>query len=325
MKFKSNLFLTTTIVFALALITSCSSSNNSIIATSVALTIQAQNTPAVPATEATVTTETPLPLATGLPLAGTSTPISTVISPTASGTFTALNCSIVANFVSENFPDGTIKSPSAQFTKTWNIQNNGTCTWDTSWEIVYDKGDLLGGGYVYNFPQAVAPGQTVPISLVLTAPAEEGIYTGYWLLEAPNGTVFGVGQSGNVPLSVNINVNGGTRGPYTPSVYGITSITYDYSVALSKNGTCSPNVFLTTYATISVSGPMIFYRWKQSDGGSVGPFNHTFTEAGSVTVQDTWPLAADHEIGIRWEEIAETSPIVQDFVNTYARYDHECQ
>ena len=43
MKFKSNLFLTITIIVAFAL-TSCGSSNNSIIATAVALTVQAQNT-----------------------------------------------------------------------------------------------------------------------------------------------------------------------------------------------------------------------------------------------------------------------------------------
>jgi Ig-like domain from next to BRCA1 gene len=327
MKFKSNRFLITNILFTLIL-TSCGSSNNSIIATSVALTVQAQGTQPVPTTEATQAAEatgTTTPLATSIPLPETFTPVPTVISPTASPTFTSLNCSIVANFVSEDPPDGTIESPDAQFTKTWNVQNNGTCTWDTSWKIAYDKGDLLGAGYVYNFPQTVAPGQTVPISLVLTAPAAEGVYTGYWLLGAPNGNVFGVGQY-SVPLSVKINVNSGTAGPYTPTVYGITSITYDYSTAFGKSGMCSPNVFLTTYATISVSGPLkITYYWAASDGGNGVHQTLTFTDASSVTIHDTWPLSVGHEIGLKWEEIVVTSPIHQAFVNTYARYDHECQ
>ena len=322
MKSKFSLISTAAILLAFVL-TSCGPSNSSsIIATSVALTVQAQNTQSAPATKAT---ETPLPLATGIPLADTSTPIQTVLSPTASPTFTSLNCSIVANFVSENPPDGTIESPGAQFTKTWNVQNNGTCTWDTSWKIAYDKGDLLGGGYVYNFPQTVAPGQTVPISLVLTAPADEGAYTGYWLLEAPNGSVFGVGQY-SVPLSVNINVNSGTAGANTSTIYTVTSITYDYSTAFGKSGSCSPNVFLTTTATISVSGPLkITYHWIQSDGGVGSHQTLTFTEASSVTIHDTWPLSVGHEIGLKWEEIVVTSPIQKDFVNRYARYDHECQ
>ena len=44
MKFKSNLFLTITIIVAFALTSCGSSKNNSIIATAVALTVQAQNT-----------------------------------------------------------------------------------------------------------------------------------------------------------------------------------------------------------------------------------------------------------------------------------------
>jgi hypothetical protein len=334
MKFKLNIFLTIPTLFALTLTSCGSSKNNSIIATSVALTVQAQNTQPIPATD------TPEPVSTETPLGGTPAVTPTISTPTSHPTSSGgpLNCSIVANFVSENIPDGTIESPGAVFIKTWNVQNNGTCIWDTSWKIAYDSGDLLGGGYVYNFPQIVAPGQTVPISLQLTAPLAEGKYTGYWLLEPPSGPPFGVGQSGNAPLSVTINVNSGTPGKGTPTVYGITSITYAYGTSNTHNSnvpgvnagycTSGANIFLTTWATVSASGPLtIQYRWRQSDGASGGGL-HTliFTEAGTQTVKDAdWPLGNGHEIGLVWDEIEVTSPVKNTYTNTTARYDHECK
>jgi hypothetical protein len=242
----------------------------------------------------------------------------------------------VANFVSENIPDGTIESPGAVFIKTWNVQNNGTCTWNTSWKIAYDSGDLLGAGYVYNFPQTVAPGQTVPISLQLTAPLDLGIYTGYWLLEPPSGSPFGVGQYSE-PLSVKINVNSGTPGKGTPTVYGIVSVDYAFGTSNQHNsavpgveaGTCSggANIFLTTWATVSASGPLtIQYYWRQSDGGRTnGLRTITFTGAGSYTVKDAdWPLGTANEIGLIWDQIVVTSPVQSTYVNRTARYDHEC-
>jgi hypothetical protein len=339
MKFKSNLFLTSTILFAL-ISTSCTSAKNaSIIATSVAQTVQAQNA------QPTQVTDTPVPLETQTPVAGTGTPVTTpavtapAIQPTSSGG-NGLNCSIVANFVSETVPDGTIENPGAVFIKTWNIQNNGTCTWDTTWKIAYDKGDLMGGGYVYNFPQVVAPGQTVPISISFTAPLDQGTYAGYWLLESPNCpncTVFGVGQY-NVPLSVNINVNSGTPGSGTATVYGITSVTYAYGTSNQRNsatpgvdaGTCTggANIFLTTWATISSSEPLtIKYYWRQSDGGRTdGLRTLIFTDAGFMTVKDAdWPLSNGTEIGLVWDQLVVTSPFQKTYTNSTARYDHECK
>ncbi|HUH98928.1 MAG TPA: NBR1-Ig-like domain-containing protein [Anaerolineales bacterium] len=330
MKFKSNVFLTAAILFTLIL-TSCGSNNNAIIATSVALTVQAQNT------QAASVTDTPLPAATNPPL--TNTPVAggtAANTPAAIPTLTPLAaqptvsspttfCTANATFVSETVPDGTIESPGAQYLKTWTIKNTGTCTWDTTWKLVYVSGDLMGGtpgGYALS---VTPPGQNMDLSIALTAPTDYGTYTGYWKLESPWGLVFGDSGSGN-PFWVTINVNSGTAGPKTPTVYGVTSVTYDYSTAFGNSGTCSPNVFLTTTATISVSGPLkISYYWAQSDGGRGDLQNLTFTDAGTVTIKDTWPLRAAHEIGLTWEEIVVTTPVHKDFVNLYARYDHECQ
>ena len=49
-----------------------------------------------------------------------------------------------AQFVSDlTFPDGSSVAPGAAFTKTWRLQNNGTCAWDTSYSLVWTGGDDL--------------------------------------------------------------------------------------------------------------------------------------------------------------------------------------
>jgi hypothetical protein len=344
MKFKSNLFLTITTIFAFIL-TSCGSSSNSIIATAVALTVEAHDTQSAPVNETQLPLATSLSLATsltpstGLPLAGTPATVTTVVPPTTPppiGTITKF-CTASATFVSETIPDGTIESPGAIFTKTWNIQNSGTCAWDSTWKLVFVSGDLMGGAMVFNFPQPVAAGQTVAVPIVFTAPTTEGTYTGYWKIQSPWGLEFGDSGSGN-PFWVTINVNNGTPGAHTPTVYGVTSVTYTYGTINNPKiqqvipgvnaGYCTggANIFLTTWATISSSGPLtITYYWAESDGTHDHPQTLNFPDATSITVRsDSWPLRNGTEIGYRWQYIVVTSPIHQTFPNTYAQFDHEC-
>ncbi len=336
MKFKSNLFLTITTILAFIL-TSCGSSNNSIIATAVALTVEAHDTQSVPVTE------TPLPLAagippatsltpaTGLPLAGTLAMVTTATPPAVTptiGTITSF-CTANATFVSETIPDGTIESPSAVFTKTWNIQNSGTCAWDSTWKLVFVSGDLMGGATVFNFPQPVAAGQTVAVPIVFTAPTTAGTYTGYWKIQSPWGLEFGDSDSGN-PFWVTINVNNGTPGANTPTVYGVTSVTYTYGTVNNPKiqqvipgvnaGYCTggANIFLTTFATITTSGPLtITYYFQHSDGPRDPLHNLTFTSATSQTVEaDAWPIRISSNDGPYWEAIVVTSPVHASFPNT---------
>jgi hypothetical protein len=96
--------------------------------------------------------------------------------------------------------------PGTEFTKTWQITNNSSCSWDTSYRVVFWSGDLMGGATYYNFPQYAGPGSTVPVSLVLTAPSNEGTIKSEWMLQAPDGTFFGVGEY-NVPFYTEIVVS----------------------------------------------------------------------------------------------------------------------
>lgn len=106
--------------------------------------------------------------------------------PTFSASFDA------ATFVSDvTYPDGTSVSPSQSFTKTWRIKNTGTTTWNTNYKLTFYSGERMGGPLSLQFPYSVAPGNTMDISVNLTAPSSSGTYTGYWALQNQSGINFG--------------------------------------------------------------------------------------------------------------------------------------
>ncbi len=75
-------------------------------------------------------------------------------------------------------PDGTSFKPDQDFTKTWRLKNIGTCTWTKAYALVFVSGDRMTGDKVTQLKANVAPGQTVDISIELTAPVELGKSTG---------------------------------------------------------------------------------------------------------------------------------------------------
>jgi len=113
-----------------------------------------------------------------------------------------------AGFVADvTIPDGTGMTGGTPFTKTWRLQNVGTCTWTTSYRLVFAGGDLMGASSAaFNLPTSVAPGGTIDLSVNLTAPITAGNFTGYWKLRNASGIDFGVGASGTSAFLLNINV-----------------------------------------------------------------------------------------------------------------------
>jgi hypothetical protein len=140
-------------------------------------------TPIPPTATLLLPSSTPLPSFTPLP---SLTPIPTI---------TPLPCDR-AEFVKDvTVPDGTLLAPGSVFTKTWRLRNSGTCTWSSSYTLVFDRGERMGGASPTNLGGNVAPGSTVDVSVTLTAPPSEGKYRGYWRLANPSGVTFGVGAN----------------------------------------------------------------------------------------------------------------------------------
>ena len=275
--------------------------DESAMSTAVALTVEAQIFPeGVPVSPSPAPTISPSPLAS-LPLAaatGSSVP------QVAPGNSTAS-----ASLVGETYPDGTIVQPGTTFTKVWHINNTGTCTWDSSWQLIFYSGDLMDGLTVYNFPQPAQPGQTVEVPVILRAPATTGSYTGEWMLKSPWGQSFGVGQY-SVPISVSIVVGNGTpENKKTETVFGVTDVTYEVE------RTCAPaNTFYTITAYLTSNGPLeVTFTWVQSDGNNKRNNDITFTEATTKSAQREWSQHKDSSPNQRWVQVIVTSPTYQEF------------
>ena len=271
------------------------------ISTAVAQTIQAGDSLTAVASLSTATHQPVPTFSAGTPLpsdAPTSQVTVAVVPPDP-------NCA-KASLVAENPPDDVLVSPGQTFWKTWTIKNTGTCTWTAAYSIVYESGDLMGGLASYPLNDDVAPGEQKDISIFLKAPDTAGTATGYWKLQSPWNSTFGVGPSGE-PFYVKVNVSSGSELPY-----GIAKV--DYNLVRDPAAGCPTNVRYTLYVTVTSNGPTkINYAWTQSDGNNTHTKPMEFTEAGSQTVSREWTVGKGDSANTRWIEFVVTSPEYKEY------------
>lgn len=126
--------------------------------------------------------------------------------PTPTNTPVPIPCN-AASFVKDvSIPDGTVMAPGAGFTKTWRVKNIGTCTWTSDYELVYSSGDQMKAADSVKLGASVKPGETIDISVKMTAPSTAGEYTGYWKMRSADGKVFSFGAAGKTAIWVEIKV-----------------------------------------------------------------------------------------------------------------------
>jgi hypothetical protein len=114
-----------------------------------------------------------------------------------------------AAYVSDiTYPDGSNVSLASPFTKIWRLKNVGTCTWTTSYALVYVSGERFGAPAAISLPTSVAPGQTVDLAVNLTAPVRGGSYQGYWKLRNASNVLFGIGKDADSSFYVDVRVTG---------------------------------------------------------------------------------------------------------------------
>jgi len=151
------------------------------------------------------TSPSPTPTVTGTPPTATPTktqaPVTQTVPPS--------SCDKVQFVADVNFPDGTVLQPGAQFTKTWRLKNVGSCTWTTSYQLVFFSGEKMSAASSAAFTKQIAVGETVDISMPMVAPTASGSYRGYWMFKNASGALFGIGAQANKPWWVDIKVTGG--------------------------------------------------------------------------------------------------------------------
>ncbi len=160
---------------------------------------------AIPTATATLT-----PAPTNTVPAPTFAPISTVAGGGAVAQPTS-SCNTSVWISDVSIPDGTVMQPGDTFTKTWRVQNSGTCTWTPEFKVSFGGVGLPMGGQATKLGKTVKPGEQIEISVNLVAPSTAGDQTSYWKLQDDKGAFFGTW------LTVVIKVAGAAAKTATPT------------------------------------------------------------------------------------------------------------
>jgi hypothetical protein len=174
-------------------------------------TVQARLTQAVALTP--TVTYTPEPSPTSIPTAtSTHTPATpsptpgTASTPTTSVSQTTCDQASPGSPIDVTIPDDTVMTPGQAFTKTWRLRNAGTCTWSSSYSIVYFSGERMSAPENVPLAGNVAPGESVDVSVDMVAPTQPGTYQSNWKLRNASGRLFGIGVGEGLPFYVRIQV-----------------------------------------------------------------------------------------------------------------------
>jgi len=113
-------------------------------------------------------------------------------------------CTNSAAFVTDvTIPDNTVIDAGTTFTKTWRVSNTGTCIW--AWDYVlthYSENRMDAPDEV---PLDITyPGQTIDISMELTAPSSPGTYRGNFVIENPEGLIMKVDNDSRLWLIIKV-------------------------------------------------------------------------------------------------------------------------
>ena len=210
-------------------------------------------------------TLTPTPLVpTAVPATSTSVP-PTQVPPTATA---VTYCDWVMFIKDVTIADGTQMGPGEIFTKTWRLHNRGSCTWTSDYMLVFISGEAMGGTTALRLPGRVAPGQTVDVSVTLTAPNSLGRHVGYWMLRNSSGQIFGFGNSAEKAFYVDIRVtrdalpHGEVSGSLCyPSEFNPPMTLYVENVATGNRIQFSIAENQNVYRVLVPNGTYFVYAW----------------------------------------------------------------
>ncbi|MFN2304432.1 MAG: NBR1-Ig-like domain-containing protein, partial [Anaerolineales bacterium] len=157
------------------------------------------------ATAAFLQTESMLPTAT-LTLVSTWTPAPTIdrtrpplLSPTPE---IPCNRAAAGRPIDVTIPDGTIMAPGEIFSKTWRLENVGSCAWTRLYTLTFFSGNSMNAIHNHNLFQEVPPGSSIDLTVDMVAPQTSGIYQSNWMLQDAHGGMFGIGPNSVAPFWV---------------------------------------------------------------------------------------------------------------------------
>ena len=242
------------------------------------------------------------------------------VAPTAAPTQDAgaQACTDSATFVRDvSVPDNVLFAPGTPFTKAWRLKNTGTCVWDSSYLVYWISGATMSqqpGYFVVPVGQSVQPGESVDVSVGMTAPMEVGYYTAYWGLKGRDGQFMPVtkGARGN-SFFVKIRVSdSGVSG--LPGAR-IVDQSIDIELEQGSGEACTPEATYLVHAYIRADGPLSALYEIDSTAGQIaaGSFIDPSTGAKLTTVEGT----VKFDSALFAADGAPTVPVMLRFVGPY--------
>ena len=143
--------------------------------------------PSQPIVKAVVTTA-PIPTGAIAPTTVSTRTLATAFPPTASPGQCKNNATLVKHIT---MPEATPWQPNQTFTKTWQIQNVGSCAWNSKYQLYHVPNARMVTVGSIALPGTIQPGQTVSLTVAMTAPTAPGAYAVQWQLRDESGALFG--------------------------------------------------------------------------------------------------------------------------------------
>jgi len=157
-------------------------------------------------------TNTPMFTSTPLP----TFPVETNTPGSVSSPAPTASCYRLVYIKDVTIPDNTPMKPGEAFTKTWLVQNTGSCPWEVGFKFNVVAGNPMNG-VALTLSQEVAPGSQYELSVPMVLPTNaSGTLTGTWRMADAKGAFFGD------RLTVVVNVSG-TASTVTATATSVTS------------------------------------------------------------------------------------------------------
>jgi len=153
----------------------------------------------------------------------TSTPEpSTTTTPNAAASPACRDSAILVEDVT--YPDNTRVNAGETFTKTWKLQNVGTCTW-TGYTVAFVDGERMGSPDTVPVPETERS-KPVDVSVELTAPSADGTYRGNFELHNAAGEAVLIGTESIFWVQVIVGTGGSSNISGTPIVSQVGNCIY---------------------------------------------------------------------------------------------------
>ena len=223
-------------------------------------------------------------------------------------------CTDRVDFIADvTISDNTLILAGQPFVKTWRLRNAGTCSWTEAYRLVFSNGPNMGGPAAVPLSKPVAPGETVDVSVALTAPAGNGAYESKWYLRNADGDIFGMGANADSAFWVRIVV-----GPVPPAVPAPAPT--PIPAAVNWRGEYYPNRYLMGDPVMVRDDKAIDFDWSTGVPATAVPadgFSVRWTRNASFAA-GTYRFSARSDDGVRvwldgeliidqWREAASTT------------------